>query len=326
MTKKLSIIYVTCRRQPMFQWFVETLISQYENNIVTDQIIFIDSFIHYQEGREEKLRKIVNNRFQYLHIAPKPSIWRGIHRKTKTNFFDASATRNTGLIVSENEHVVFVDDLSALTEGWINHHRKAAENKIILCGAYDKVSNIVVNNNRIESYARKDCDTRGLHQPTEENIKVGGGWVFGQNVSFPFEYLEKINGYDEFFARRGAEDCNLGVRLELAGYRDLIYYNKNCLIIEDEFMHFTGENEVDEYYPKRLWKSNPEKNNKVNALMGKLMNDIEYKSLYIDKNFKTIDSNFDLIKEKFLYSQHGSFKSVADINYIDFDGEAIEEI
>lgn len=326
MNKKLSIIYITCRRQPMFQWFVETLLSQYENNIVTDQIIFIDSFIDYQEDRKEKLKQIIDGRFEYIHISPKPSIWRGKHRKTKTNFFDASATRNTGLIVSENEHIVFIDDLSALTNEWINFHRKAAEDKIILCGAYDKVSNIIVKNNKIESYSRKDCDGRALHQPTQEKIKAGGGWVFGQNVSFPFEFLEKINGYDEFFARRGAEDCNLGVRLELAGYKDLIYYDKNCLIIEDELMHFTGENEVDEYYPKRVWKSDIEKNNKVNALMSKLMNDIEYKNLYIDKNFKTIDTNFNLIKERLLYSQNNSFKSVTDINYIDFDGEPIEEI
>jgi hypothetical protein len=326
MNKKLSIIYITCRRQPMFQWFVETLLSQYENNIVTDQIIFIDSFIDYQEDRKEKLKQIIDGRFEYIHISPKPSIWRGKHRKTKTNFFDASATRNTGLIVSENEHIVFIDDLSALTNEWINFHRKAAEDKIILCGAYDKVSNIIVKNNKIENYSRKDCDGRALHQPTQEKIKAGGGWVFGQNVSFPFEFLEKINGYDEFFARRGAEDCNLGVRLELAGYKDLIYYDKNCLIIEDELMHFTGENEVDEYYPKRVWKSDIEKNNKVNALMSKLMNDIEYKNLYIDKNFKTIDTNFNLIKERLLYSQNNSFKSVTDINYIDFDGEPIEEI
>ena len=44
---KLSINYVTARKQPMFQWFVETLISQYESGVVTDQIVFIDSFVDY---------------------------------------------------------------------------------------------------------------------------------------------------------------------------------------------------------------------------------------------------------------------------------------
>ena len=135
MNKKLSIVYITCRREPMFEWFVETLISQYENKVVTDQIIFIDSFFCYDDKRGEKLIKIVNGRFNYTHTSAKPSIWRGEHKITRCNFFDASGTRNTGIILSENEHIVFVDDLSALADGWLNHHRKAAEDKIILCGA-----------------------------------------------------------------------------------------------------------------------------------------------------------------------------------------------
>ena len=92
MSKNLTIVYVTCRREPMFQWFAETLISQYPDGVVTDQIIFIDSFIHHEEGRIEKLAKIVDGRFCYTHTPPKPSIWRGKYRKTKSNFFDASGT------------------------------------------------------------------------------------------------------------------------------------------------------------------------------------------------------------------------------------------
>lgn len=323
---RMTICYITARRQPMFEWFVETLLSQYENNIVTDQIVFIDLFIEYEEDRSEKLKRIIYDRFEYEHISPKPSIWNGKYRKTKTNFFDASSARNTALIVSESEHIIFVDDLSALTNGWLGHHKKAARDGIILCGAYDKVSDIYVANNKIESYSRKDCDSRALHQSTEERIKAGGGWVFGQNISFPFEFLKKVNGYDEFFARRGAEDCNLGVRLELAGYKDFMYYDKNCLIIEDDYMHFTDENEVDDYYPKRVWKSDVEKNNQVNDKMGKIINDIEYKSLYIDKSFKTIDTNFNLVEERALYQKYGVFKPVKDIDYIDFDGDHISEI
>ena len=148
---KLSINYVTARKQPMFQWFVETLISQYESGVVTDQIVFIDSFVDYDEDRKEKLKKIVNGRFEYLHISSKPSIWIGKHRKTKINFFDVSATRNTGILVAEHDHIVFVDDLSALCDGWINYHRKAAEDKIVLCGSYKKVSKIVLENKSKES-------------------------------------------------------------------------------------------------------------------------------------------------------------------------------
>ena len=326
MNKKLSIVYITCRREPMFEWFVETLISQYENKVVTDQIIFIDSFFCYDDKRGEKLIKIVNGRFNYTHTSAKPSIWRGEHKITRCNFFDASGTRNTGIILSENEHIVFVDDLSALADGWLNHHRKAAEDKIILCGAYDKVSDIVISNGSLTSYNGSNCDHRFQKQTSDEKIKIPGGWVFGQNVSFPFEFLERINGYDEFFARRGCEDCNLGIRLELAGYSDLMFYNKNCLIVEDEKMHWSGINEVDDTYPRRAWKLGQEKNENVTKDLNKIMREIESKNLYVDKNFKTIDTYFNLKEERELWQKTKTFKPINNIEHFDFDGENIRDI
>jgi hypothetical protein len=326
MSNKLSINYVTAKKRPMFQWFVETLISQYESGVVTDQIVFIDSFLHHEEDRKENLKNIVGGRFEYLHIPPKPSIWRGKYRKTKANFFDASSTRNTGIIVAENNHVVFVDDLSALTNGWLGYHQKAALEKTVFCGAYDKVSKIVIKNNMVASYIAKNLDGRMTHQIGDENISIGGGWVFGQNVSLPLEFLEKINGYDEFLARRGCEDCNLGVRLELAGYKGKIFYNKNCLVIEDEAMHWGPENPVDFLYPKRAWKSDIKRNQEVNAFMCSAMQKIEHNHLYSEKNFRTIDTSFDLVKERELYKKTGEFKAVGDCDYFDFDGENLKEI
>lgn len=326
MIKKLTIVYVTCRREPMFQWFAETLISQYPDGVVTDQIIFIDSFIHHEDGRTEKLAKIVNGRFSYTHTPPKPSIWRGKYRKTKSNFFDASGTRNTGIILAENKHIVFVDDLSALADGCLKYHRQAAEDGIIFCGAYDKVSGIVISNNKIYSYKEKNCDNRGGNQVGNQNLKIGGGWVFGQNVSFPLEFLERVNGYDEFLARRGCEDCNIGIRMELAGYKDLIFYNKNCLIIEDEAMHWSGVNEVDEFYAKRVWKTDCEKNNEVTASFCEIMKNLENENLYINKNFKTIDTYFNLKEERELWQKTKTFKPINSIEHFDFDGQNIRDI
>jgi hypothetical protein len=326
MHKNLTIVYITCRREPMFQWFVETLISQYPDGVVTDQIIFIDSFIHHEEGRTEKLAKIVNGRFGYTHTPPKPSIWRGKYRKTKSNFFDASATRNTGIILAENEHIVFVDDLSALADGWLSYHRKAAEDKVILCGAYDKVSDIVISSNKIVSYNSSNFDNRGNNQIGNQNLKIGGGGIFGQNVSFPFEFLERVNGYDEFFARRGCEDCNLGIRLEIAGYADSMFYNKNCLIIEDKAMHWNEVNCVDEFYAKRSFKTDHQRHQEVADYFCKIMNDLENKNLYVDKNFKTIDTSFNLKEERELWQRAKEFKPVGDCDYFDFDGENLNQI
>ena len=326
MNTKLSIIYVTARKQPKFEWFVETLISQYPDGNVTDQIVFIDAFIEYESDRIEKLRKIINSRFEYLHIPPKPSIWRGKYKKTKSNFFDASGTRNTGLVVSEYDHVLFVDDLSALTNGCLDFHRKAAEQKIIFAGAYDKVSDILIENNQIKSYTKCDKDTRIVHQFTDDNLKIGGGWIFGQNISFPLEYILSVNGYDEYLARRGCEDCNLGVRLEIAGYKEKMFYNKNCLIIEDDILHYTQENIVDDLYCKRRWKTDEQENHEISNFFHEKMNKTEYNHLYVDKKFSTIDEEFKLIEERELYKVSKKFKSVDNINYIDFDGKNICDI
>ena len=142
---KITICYVTSRKEPMFHWFVESLLWQYEDENVTDQIVIIDAFLEYETDRKEKLKNLIAGRFDYLHIPPKPSIWRGKSRKTKRDFYDGSGSKNTGIIVSETEYIVLVDDLSLLTKGWLNFHKKAAFNNYILCGAYDKVSDIVLN-------------------------------------------------------------------------------------------------------------------------------------------------------------------------------------
>lgn len=321
---KLSIIYNTSRRIPMFEWFVETLLSQYENKIVTDQIIFIDAFIEYDSDRIDKLKRIVNDRFKYLHLAPKPSIWRGKYRKTKRNFHDISGARNTGCIVAENEHIVFIDDLCALTENCLSYHREAAKNKSIFIGAFDKVANIVIENNKIKSYTKNNIDTRWTHQPTDDNLKVDGGWMFGQNVSAPLEYLIHINGYDEYFGRRGGEDLNLGMRLWTAGY-DCFYFNKNCLIIEDEAMHYINEN-ADEFQSVRWYKSTYDRNIKSGDFIAQKLNEYEQNEIYIKKNFYPLYKDFDIISERKLYNETKTFKSIENVNYIDFDGDSIEEI
>ena len=240
-------------------------------------------------------------------------------------FFDASGTRNTGFIVCNTEYIVFVDDLSVLMPGWLSYHKWAAENKLIFAGAYNKVSDIVFENNVFKSYKGSDIDCRLTSQLTDESISIGGGWIFGANSGFPMEYIEKVNGYDEYLARRGCEDCNIGVRLENAGYKSKMFYNKNCLIIEDDYLHGNGPNEVDELYAVRQWGS--DFNNLVkNNICKDALNKIEFDHLYVKKEYWTIDRNFDLKTEKLLYQNTGEFKSVENVNFIDFDGETLDQL
>ena len=312
----------------MFTWFADSLVTQYENNVVTDQIIIIDSCVEYDDTRVETLKATVDGRFDYIHMAPKPSIWRGRHKKTKGTYYDVSGTRNTGLILCDTEYIVFVDDLSVLMPNWLTYHKNAAEKNIIFVGAYDKVSDIVFENRMFKSYSRFDMDSRMASQPTDESIKVCGGWIFGSNAGFPTECIYKINGYDEFYARRGCEDCNLGVRLENAGYKDLIYYNKNCLIIEDQDMHYTGENDpnLDLNYTLRQYSYSAERNYQKHATCSAAMTKIESDSLYVRREYLTLNPYFNLEKEKELYRTTKTFRSVENDTFVDFDGDTLADL
>ncbi len=324
---KITICYITARRQPMFKWFIETLISQYPNEIVDDEILIIDHFIDYDVNREENLKKLVNGRFEYTHISPKPSIWIGKYRKTSRNFYDGPNTRNTGFIVCDTEYLVFVDDLTVLMPNWLQYHKRSAERKIIFSGAYDKVSDIVFNENKFQSYTAKNCDCRLIHQQSDDDINSWGGWAFGTNTGFPIEYILKVNGYDEFLgARRGGEDCNIGVRLENAGFKDKFFYNKNCLTIEDGELHYTGENSIDELYAIRRWKGDVVKNHHIHDFLSKKYNEMEHEHLYKNREYTTLDKNFNLQKERELYRNTKTFRMVDDVNFIDFDGETIDKL
>jgi len=105
-----------------------------------------------------------------------------------------------------------------------------------------------------------------------------------------------------------------------------MFYNKNCLIIEDEAMHWNEVNCIDEFYAKRSFKTDHQRHQEVAVLFSKTMNDLEHKNLYVDKNFKTIDTSFNLKEERELWQRAKEFKPVGDCDHFDFDGENLNQI
>ena len=149
---KLTIAYITGRREPMFRWFVESLIRQYPDGKVTDEIVFVDGWLEYSTTRRAELSEIVGGRFDYLHTPPKPSIWRGKHRKTQRNFYDGAGAKNTAFVVMTTDHCVIMDDLSYLLPGWLTHHREAAKHRRIFSGRFIKGENLKWNESLLESW------------------------------------------------------------------------------------------------------------------------------------------------------------------------------
>jgi hypothetical protein len=56
------------------------------------------------------------------------------------------------------------------------------------------------------------------------------------------------------------------------------------------------------------------------------MKNLESENLYINRNFKTIDTSFNLKEEQELWQKTKSFKPINNIEHFDFDGQNIRDI
>src|SRR5574342_379948 len=132
----LTIVYLTFRERPRFEWFVASLNRELRSTPDFDrdklQVLVID-------GRHP--RKLEAD-FPFEHHAPKPTVWQGPYRLTQRDYFCAANARNTAFALARNDHVAFVDDLSVLLPGWLKAHLHAAEHKYVLAGTTCKYMNL----------------------------------------------------------------------------------------------------------------------------------------------------------------------------------------
>jgi hypothetical protein len=325
----ITIAYITARLDPRFDLFADSIAPQLKP---TDQVVFIDHFVEFNPNRVSEYRDLVDGRFDMLHIAPKPSIWRGRHRKTRRAFADTSSSRNTAIIVADQDYIVFIDDLSALHPGWRDYHQKAADNKWIFAGSYQSARNVKVLLDGTVHYNKLGGpDGRIKHQPTDDPIQIPGSWLFGSNAGMPMECLLKVNGYDEFCARRGVEDCQLGARLISAGYTDRMFYDKNCMVTEDQWYHHAAANTTylsltHNEYPLRRYKTDDEADNKYGMKIYETMCQVEKEQLYDVGGYLPLAKNCDIAAERELYRTHGVFRSVENDTFVDYDGQSLEEL
>lgn len=245
MLTHLSIIYVTCRKEPKIEWFFDGLrhqIKQFPN--IPVEVTVVD--YHLNETKNNYYNSIfISNNCSIQAVEPLPSFCQGPHRITKENYFSATIVRNTGFVYCHKQvnpkdvYVVCIDDLTTLSPCWLENIIIAMENEYAFCGSYRKDKNMVVENGIIISSEAESTDSR-LQYVRPGRTSCDGGWLYGCSFGLPLITALKINGFDEICSMIGTEDTQFGIRLKRTGID--LFFDTDILTIESAEHHFTEGN------------------------------------------------------------------------------------
>lgn len=244
----LTVAYLTNRLEPHFDWFFDSLFREVAGQEAI-RVVVIDFWAQAFGGwteanvqaRQAKVRSLC--KFPDLvHVPPKPTVWQGPHRLTKSDYFAAANARNTALCYAPDGWIAFVDDLVVLLPGWFDQVCLAAQEGYIALGRYAKPFKLQVRDGLVESFLwRKEGEDERYDilrkEKTDDNpVECGGSYMFGCSFAGPVSSFLSINGFDEMCDGCGAEDVIAGMMLEKRGER--FCYCPKMLTYESEEGHF----------------------------------------------------------------------------------------
>jgi len=234
---EVSIVYVTHRPNPRFEWFADSLANQLGDRSEAE-VIVVDGAPSHE--RERELARIAGRRFELRYVAPKPTPYSGAHRVTSRAYSTISNARNTGIVHARAPYVVFNDDSGVLVAGWWEEVQQAARLGYVVGGSYENRTEISVIDGRLEDEApRADAleliDSRWELGDDEALVQITGGRLFGCGLGAPRALLVAVNGFDELCDPIGGEDTNLGLRLEWSGAR--LFYSRRMRMVKDGARH-----------------------------------------------------------------------------------------
>lgn len=227
----LTIAYTTSRKEPKFEWFIESLSRQCEGNYSGVNLLIVDFYAW------ERTIGVIPDGLATRWEKPKPTVWQGAHRLTKEDYFAAANSRNTALCLAPDDWIAHVDDLSVLMPGWMTYVQEAMKREhTITLGAYQKVFDLKVEDGVVTGF-REDpngIDIRNRKYKLSP-VSCRGEWHWGSSLVAPVEAYLSINGWDENCDGMGYEDVVTGQLLENAGWK--FVYDPRMLTWEDQELH-----------------------------------------------------------------------------------------
>ncbi len=228
---KLTLCYVTTRKENQFQWFADSLRDQLTAEDVDNglRIVVVDANA-----------KELSTSTEFILTPPKPSIWQGPHRLTKENWFAASNARNTGLCFAPDGFIAYVDDLSVLGPHWLQSVREAMAGNYIALGSYEKHNKMIVENGKLIYSQPYSHDSRVSHSKGDVT-SCGGDWLYGCSLAGPVQAFLDVNGWPESICDGlGFEDCCMGIALGNLN-RYSFRFDRRMRTTESEELHSVGE-------------------------------------------------------------------------------------
>ncbi len=226
MIKSLTIVYCTARKEPHFQWFLDSLHRETGGDYSNTKILRIDSSL----DSSYMVTSRTHNDYFVNHDAhpPKPTIWQGKHRITKEDWWAKCNTMNTGIAMCETEWIAFVDDRCVLSHGWLHAIQDSMIGNYAVCGSYEKRAGMKVVDGEIVEEGEllgKDIRTqRGFPHLTAD-------W-YGGSGALPLEWCLRVNGFPEKWCDGlGFEDIAFGILLRNNHLE--MRYDSRMRIIED---------------------------------------------------------------------------------------------
>lgn len=242
MSQHLTIAYLTMRKEPRIEWFLDSLRRELSEDYSNTKLIVV-SYLYWREGiwnHRRPLGEHLGYTGSRIITAPKPCVWQGMGRLTKTDWFAASNARNTALCLAPDGWIAYVDDLSVLMPGWLKAVREAMAGHYIVLGAYKKVKKLCVENGEVKSFEefQAGIDSRWPCGSDTGPVPASGGMMYGCSVAMPVESLLTIGGWPEYCDGLGSEDYVCGLALQNNGYE--FRYDRRMLTLESEEDHHNG--------------------------------------------------------------------------------------
>ena len=183
-----------------------------ERQTFTDfEFIIVDALYH-------KRKDFFQNKhysFPIKHIEPRPNIW------LRKGMWALCSARNQGIIHSDGELVVFIDDIFGFGPDWLELFWKYYDEDVLFAQAlsdfYTREGEKVIRNGewiRDSRWKFIDEGSEHLRKHGDAYIHNVGDWFYGAGASASMEMLLRVNGFDENFdGTKSLEDCDLGRRL-----------------------------------------------------------------------------------------------------------------